>query len=193
MRPQIEFHPYLQSTPLRAYCAARRIAVTAYCSLGSLARPTKYVSASDPVLLREPVIAQISARLGATAAQVALAWAMHKGVAVIPKSATPARIGSNLGASALRLTPAEVAAIDALERGHRFLASGWMQYAWRPAQTLEEILDDPSGEPDPKGSLALTPWAALLSALLTCGCFLARRRRGTHAAPARYSAVGAAA
>ena len=121
---QVELHPYNQQAELRAVCAAERIAVTAYSSLGSAARPDKYQDASHPVLLEEPALQRVATAHGATPAATALAWAVRRGVAVIPKSTHAERVRANLAdtaALAPQLTRAELAAIDALERSHRFL------------------------------------------------------------------------
>lgn len=142
---QVELHPYLQNRELRRLCDARGIRVTAYCSLGSAARPHKYQHAADPVLLREAALQRVAAEARAPVASVALAWALARGVATIPKSTRPERIAANFGAASMRLSAAQLEQIDRLERGHRFLADGWLQYAWRPGQTLEALLDDPPG------------------------------------------------
>lgn len=65
----------------------------------------------------DPVLTSIAQKHDATVQQVIVAWHIHHGVVVIPKSANPERIKSNLAALALTLSDAEVALIDAL--GHR--------------------------------------------------------------------------
>ena len=133
-----------------------QIAITAYSSLGSAARPAKYQHATEPVLLDDPTIRRIAAELeksvgpmASASAGVALAWALHHGLAIIPKSTHPARIASNMRAAGIRLSHAQLDALDALDRNHRFLASGWHQYAWRPEMTLDEIWDEaPLVRPD---------------------------------------------
>jgi 2,5-diketo-D-gluconate reductase A len=66
--------------------------------------------------LADPTLAAIAGRVGATPAQVVLAWNLAHGIVVIPKSATPARQAENLDAAGVALTPDDVAAIDALAR-----------------------------------------------------------------------------
>ena len=56
---------------------------------------------------------------GATPAQVALAWALHKGYAVIPSSTRRENLAGNLLAQQLRLSLADIERIDALERNGR--------------------------------------------------------------------------
>jgi diketogulonate reductase-like aldo/keto reductase len=64
--------------------------------------------------LRDRTVTAIAGRLGATPAQVVLAWNLAHGIVVIPKSATPARQAENLDAVGVTLSAEDVAAIDAL-------------------------------------------------------------------------------
>ena len=64
-------------------------------------------------------VKSLAVRHGATPAQIVLAWHLAQGTIVIPKSAHGARMRENLGAAALRLTPAEITQIAALESGAR--------------------------------------------------------------------------
>ena len=58
---------------------------------------------------------------GATAAQVRLAWALHRGphVLVIPGTGDPGHLADNVAAAGLRLTPDELARLDAIHREPR--------------------------------------------------------------------------
>lgn len=67
--------------------------------------------------LTHPVLTEAAAAHGVGAAQVVLAWHLHHGVVVIPRSGEPARQRHNLDAGELVLTEPEVAAIDALRGG----------------------------------------------------------------------------
>jgi diketogulonate reductase-like aldo/keto reductase len=65
-------------------------------------------------LVRSRKLKPIAARLGATLAQVALAWLVQqKGVIAIPKAADEAHVRDNRAALDLRLTRADLAALDA--------------------------------------------------------------------------------
>jgi alcohol dehydrogenase (NADP+) len=121
---QIEFHPFLQQRKLLAYCARQGIRVTAYSPLGSPDRPERLRVRGEPVLLEDPSVAAVARKHAATPAQVLLAWAMEKGVAVIPKSVNPARLRENLAAAELQLDAGDMVAIDKLERGHRYYNGG---------------------------------------------------------------------
>jgi diketogulonate reductase-like aldo/keto reductase len=65
-------------------------------------------------LLGEPALARVARRLGATPAQVALAWVLRQdGVIAIPKAATPRHVEDNRAALDLRLGPDDLAELDA--------------------------------------------------------------------------------
>ncbi len=66
-----------------------------------------------------PAITGIADRLGKSPAQVVLRWHLELGNVIIPKSVTPARIVQNLQLFDFTLSPAEIAAISALETGDR--------------------------------------------------------------------------
>ena len=74
----------------------------AYCPLGQ-----------GGALLRHPALQAVAERHGATAAQVALAWALRQdGVIVIPKAREPAHVRLNAGAAELALTAEDLALLD---------------------------------------------------------------------------------
>jgi len=106
---QVELHPYLQNRALAGCMVDAGIHLTAYM-------PLAYGK-----VMQDPVIARIAAKLGATPAQVTLAWLMGKGYAVIPSSTQRTNQAGNLAARGLRLAPEDGAAIDALERGERLV------------------------------------------------------------------------
>jgi aryl-alcohol dehydrogenase-like predicted oxidoreductase len=59
-------------------------------------------------------VRELAARRGATPAQVALAWILHKGDRIVPIPGTKRRryVEENVAAAALRLSPTEVADLD---------------------------------------------------------------------------------
>jgi alcohol dehydrogenase (NADP+) len=81
---QVEAHPYLPETELLGFCKEKGIVFLAFAPLGHGMRPGP---------LEDPVISAIAARVGKTAAQVLLAWAVQRGTALLttPKSAARAR------------------------------------------------------------------------------------------------------
>ena len=64
-------------------------------------------------LLRHSVLKEIAARHSATPAQVALAWLLRQdGTIVIPKAGTTAHVRENRAATEVKLTQADLAALD---------------------------------------------------------------------------------
>ena len=115
---QIELHPYLQNRKVVDFARKNGIAITSYMTL------------AYGKVLQDPVIRQIAQSHNATPAQVALAWAMQLGYAVIPSSTKRANLESNLKAQALQLSEQEMAAIAALDRGERLTSPEGLAPAW---------------------------------------------------------------
>jgi diketogulonate reductase-like aldo/keto reductase len=87
---------------LMPWCRRRHIAVMAYSPL------------DEGRLVRARKLKAIAARLGATPAQIALAWLLRqKGVVAIPKAASVAHVQDNHAALALRFARTDLAALDA--------------------------------------------------------------------------------
>jgi pyridoxine 4-dehydrogenase len=95
--------------PALDLCREHDIAWVPFFPLGS-AFPNRPKAASDPT------IAAIAASLGATPAQVALAWLLaHYGsTLLIPGTSDPAHLAENIAAGSLRLPGASITALDQL-------------------------------------------------------------------------------
>jgi len=104
---QIELSPYLQNHKLTAFLKEQGIAVTSYMTL------------AYGKVLNDPMLAQIAHKRQATVAQVALAWALQLGYAVIPSSTKRENLASNLLARDLELDTDDMARIATLERNGR--------------------------------------------------------------------------
>jgi diketogulonate reductase-like aldo/keto reductase len=89
---QVESHPYLPEWDLLDYCNQQGIVLLAFAALGH---------GMEPRLLDDPVIVGIARRLGKTPAQVALAWAIQRGTALLTTSVTPGRIRENFDISTI--------------------------------------------------------------------------------------------
>jgi len=89
---QVEAHPYLPETELLEFCKEKGIVFLAFAPLGHGIRPGP---------LEDPVIVQIATRIGKTAAQVLLAWAIQRGGALLTTPKTAARARENFDISAL--------------------------------------------------------------------------------------------
>jgi 2,5-diketo-D-gluconate reductase A len=98
---QVHWNPARYDPAVLAAHAERGVAVEGYSPL----KDTR---------LGDPVLTEIAAAHGVTPAQVVLRWHLEHGITVIPKSAHPDRIVANLDLLGFRLTPEQIAAIDAL-------------------------------------------------------------------------------
>ncbi|EUC48486.1 hypothetical protein COCMIDRAFT_86997 [Bipolaris oryzae ATCC 44560] len=85
---QIERHPRLLQPELIQYCKEKNIHVTEYSAFGNN-------MLGVPLLVQHDTIKEVASRIGATPAQVILAWAQVGGHSVIPKSVTASRIQEN--------------------------------------------------------------------------------------------------
>jgi diketogulonate reductase-like aldo/keto reductase len=88
----VESHPYLPEWELLDYCLKNGIVLQAFAPLGHH---------SEPNLLADPVITAIANRVGKTPAQVALAWAIQRGTAVLTTTKTRSRLDENFDVSTL--------------------------------------------------------------------------------------------
>jgi len=122
---QIELHPRLPQTQLVKYCQSNDICVTAYSPLG---RGSK----TKAGLLTNPTVMQIAAVHGVSPASVLLRWNVQRGVVVIPKSVTPARIRQNLEEPwSFRLSDQELATMATIDDGARFCSPPWSTFGDR--------------------------------------------------------------
>ncbi|MGN6223023.1 2,5-didehydrogluconate reductase DkgB [Pseudoxanthomonas sp.] len=115
---QIELSPYLQNRRLATFLKEQGITVTSYMTL------------AYGKVLKDPVLARIADKHQATVAQVALAWALQLGYAVIPSSTKRENLASNLLARDLPLDAEDMAAIAALERNGREVDPAGLAPAW---------------------------------------------------------------
>lgn len=115
---QIELSPYLQNGKLTAFLKEQGITVTSYMTL------------AYGKVLKDPVLAEIAAKHKATVAQVALAWALQLGYAVIPSSTKRENLASNLLARDLKLDADDMARIATLERNGREVSPDGLAPAW---------------------------------------------------------------
>lgn len=91
---------------LMPWCLEQGIAVMAYS-------PIEHSPVDQRGMLDHPVLITIAARYGATPAQIAIAWLLHrKGVVVIPKAAKPEHIRENRAALEIKLTREDLMELD---------------------------------------------------------------------------------
>jgi len=101
---QIELHPLCQQTEIVKYCKENNIIVQAYC----------------PIIrgrMNDPTIIALATQYNRDPAHILLRWSLQKDYVPLPKSATPARIRSNVNLYDFELTKEDMQKLDALNRG----------------------------------------------------------------------------
>ena len=105
---QIELHPYFSQSGMRAANAEKGVLTEAWSPLGQ-----------GKGLLDDPVLVELGAKHGKSAAQVVLRWHLQLGNVVIPKSVTPSRIRENFDVFDFELTAEDMDRIGSLDRDGR--------------------------------------------------------------------------
>jgi diketogulonate reductase-like aldo/keto reductase len=104
---QIELHPLLNQAELRAANAAHDVVTEAYSPL-AVGR-----------LLDNPTVTSVAAEYSRTPAQVLIRWSLQLGNVVIPRSANPERIASNIDVFDFELAAEHMDALNGLNDGTR--------------------------------------------------------------------------
>lgn len=102
---QIEVHPYLTNEAARAASIRHGVEVEAWSPI------------AQGAVLDDAVIGEIAAAHGKTPSQVTLRWHVERGDIIFPKSMREERMRENFAIFDFTLTPDEVAAITALDKG----------------------------------------------------------------------------
>ena len=110
---QIELSPFLQRRELVDLCNQKGITVEAY---SPLARGRK---------LEDERLLAIAKRHGKSAAQVAIRWALQRGLVVIPKSVRKERIQENANVFDFALSAADMQEMDGLDEGYWTMNTAW--------------------------------------------------------------------
>jgi 2,5-diketo-D-gluconate reductase A len=103
---QIEVHPYFGISDARAATHRHGAIVEGWSPLGQGGGE-----------LTDPVITEIAAEHGKTPAQVVLRWHLERGDIVFPRSTRRERLQENFDVFDFALTPEQVAAMSALDKG----------------------------------------------------------------------------
>lgn len=101
---QVEYHPYLDQSPVIDAARAAGLSVTAYFAM------------ADGKVLNDPVLEAIAAAHGKTVAQIVLRWVVQQGLVVLSKTVSEARAIENAAIFDFELTADEMQAIHALAR-----------------------------------------------------------------------------
>lgn len=101
---QVEYHPFLDQTNVRAVCAELGIAMIAYSPI------------AKGQVKKNEVLARIGAAHGKTPAQVCLRWLVQQNVPAIPRTSRLERLSQNIEVFDFVLSDAEMQQIFALHR-----------------------------------------------------------------------------
>ncbi|QLE39920.1 aldo/keto reductase [Nostoc sp. C052] len=89
---QVESHPYLPEWDLLKFCQQQGIILLAFAALGH---------AMEPKVTEDPIIAAVAELVHRTPEQVALAWAVQRGTALLTTSTSPRHIQESFDISTL--------------------------------------------------------------------------------------------
>lgn len=117
---QVEYHPFLDQTKVHEAARAHGMALTAYYAM------------ADGKVPSDPLLKEIGAAHGKSAAQVALRWLIQQpDVIALTKTATEARLAENLAIFDFSLTPEEMTRIHRLARPDgRIVSPDGLAPAW---------------------------------------------------------------
>jgi diketogulonate reductase-like aldo/keto reductase len=119
---QVELHPFLAQEDLVKFCLDNDILPEAYSPLGSQNQtnimPSANWSQPGEKVTDNKTLNEVAKRSGNTLAQVLVAWGVKRGYVVLPKSATPSRIESNL--KDIDLSDNDFEAVNEVSRNRRY-------------------------------------------------------------------------
>ena len=104
---QVEFNPYFQQTKLREILAKTDTKLEAWAPLGQ----------GNKALFEEPILNELAQKYGKDIGQIILRFENQSGVIVLPRSVKPARIKTNREIFDFELTPEEMDAVKAFDKG----------------------------------------------------------------------------
>jgi methylglyoxal/glyoxal reductase len=113
---QCEFTPYLFLRGLFDDCRARDILLQAW---SPLLRGQRF---------GDPKLQAIARKYGKTPAQMLIRWGLDHGISTIPKSASAARLRENFEVFDFRISPEDLAAMDAFHENFRMSGEDPMRY-----------------------------------------------------------------
>lgn len=113
---QVEMHPLLPQTELRARLADAETELVAYSPL------------AQSEVFEVDAIRAVAEKHGVSEPVVSLAWLMEKGAAPIPRTSSVDHLHDNRRALDLDLDAEDVERIDAVERRHRCEDPDWMNW-----------------------------------------------------------------
>lgn len=119
---QVENHPYLDQSKVKAVCDRHGLALVAYCPLYR-----------DGGLFEESVVAEAASVHGKSPAQIVLRWHVQSGGVAIPKTATPSRLAENIDIFDFELSGSEMKAINGMRNRNSRICDFEFSPAWDDA------------------------------------------------------------
>ena len=120
---QVEHHPYLDQSKVRAVCEAAGMALVGYCPLHR-----------GGGLLQEPVIVEAARAHGRTPGQILLRWHIQQpGTVAIPRTSRKERLAENAAIFDFALSDEEMVAISALGSAANRICDYDFSPEWDPA------------------------------------------------------------
>jgi diketogulonate reductase-like aldo/keto reductase len=117
---QTELHPSLTQDKLLRFCQESQIAMIAFSPLGAESYVPIGMAQPAESVLNQLAVREAAQRHSKTPAQIVLRFGVQRGYAIVPKTQRSERLAENLALFEFELSPAEMQAIAALNRGRRF-------------------------------------------------------------------------
>ncbi|XP_078664287.1 aldo-keto reductase family 1 member A1-A-like isoform X2 [Branchiostoma floridae x Branchiostoma belcheri] len=117
---QVESHPYLVCSRLLKCAADNEVVITAFCPLGRPGEANKH----GVTPIQDPKVISIAEKHKKTPAQVCLRWQVQRGVVVVPRSITPARILENSQIFDFELSTEDMETLSRLNKDARITKFG---------------------------------------------------------------------
>lgn len=78
------------------------------------------IAADDPIVMEDPVLNEVAATHKKSPQQVAIKYQIQRGLSVIPKSTTPARVGQNFDVFDFEISEEDMGKLKQIDRALRF-------------------------------------------------------------------------
>ena len=138
---EMELHPHFQQQELFNWCTQHHIQPVGFCPLGSPHRPDRDQLPSDTVVMKDPLLLDLSKKRGVPPAILCLQWAIQRGQIPIPFSIDPNEYQSNLRACFENpLTQDEMDAIAHMDKNCRLIKG--QVFLWEGAKGWESLWDE---------------------------------------------------
>jgi alcohol dehydrogenase (NADP+) len=135
---EMELHPHFQQPELFKFAVENGIQPIGYCPIGSPGRPERDRTPEDTSPTEDPVIREIAARHGVSAAAACIKWAVQRGQIPIPFSVHHYR--DNLACVVGDpLSDEEMRAIAKIDRNCRLIKG--QVFLWKEGQSWEALWD----------------------------------------------------